>query len=337
MARPCLLSALLASFLVGCSTSHYYQPGGTAVPSSTAPPARPLSYVYPENPPIGNADTLSEILRGYQRRGMVVLVDFWSVSSRASRDRFGALIDLRAKYRENGLQCLSVSFDNPGRWKPEIAPFLRSVRCSYPCVLVRPHDRTGVVTHFSNEWNGGTPAALLFDRDGMLAAEFLGVTPTSGIHEKISQVIKGEHKPIGRPGQLMSARSNAQARMLDLLDGKTIGRSQSQWSSADDIEAVAKRIADGSESGIDWTRAKVAILPFTIVGKPAKPGTGKLLADAVARILEARHPDAVVDRERADAVLAQNKLTGLAVEYDPTVLAGKAGWTHIITGTIRLK
>lgn len=36
-------------------------------------------------------------------------------------------------------------------------------------------------------------------------------------------------------------------------------------------------------------------------------------------------------------MLARYKLTPLGVEYDPTELKSRTGWTHIITGTLRLK
>lgn len=333
---PHILLVGTAAIVGGC-TSGYREPVRYRPPATPEPSARPVSYIYPESPPIGNADVLGEMLKGYQRQGQVVLLDVWSVSSKASRDRFDSLIDLREKDRALGLQCLAVSFDNPGVWKTEIAPFLRSVRCSYPCILV-PQDEVGeVVTRFGYEWNGGTPAILLFDRDGMLAAEFLGSGPFSAIRSAVENVLAGKHKPIGKPGHLMAGKISAQVRTLGLDDGKTVGKSRSQWGALENVDVMAKMIADRSEATVNWPEAKVAVLPFTVIGGAARPNTGQTLADVIARILKTRHPAAVVDREEADAMLARYKLTPLGVEYDPTELKSRTGWTHIITGTLRLK
>ena len=137
--------------------------------------------------------------------------------------------------------------------------------------------------------------------------------------------------------QKMTILVDARARALDLNASRMVTRSSSRWTSFDEIEEMADVIVRRCEATIEWTNAKVAVLPFTLLGRPNRPEAGKLLADAVAQRLAASHPDAIVDREAADAVLARYKLTPLGVEYDPTVLTGKANWTHIVTGTLSFR
>ena len=300
-------------------------------------PSRPIGFVYPDDPPTVTADVLENLLAGYQRQARVVLVDVWSVTHDASRDRFGGLIDLHAKHRVSGLQCVAAAFDDPGQWAGEIAPFLRTLRCSYPCVVVPAATRGELVARLGYEWNGSIPAVLVFDRDGYLAAELIGDVPFVKVQKVVDDVLAGRHEPIVPPERRGRGQIAARSRTLDLTAGKMVDRSSSQWASLDDVQEMAIAIAKRCEATIDWPNAKVAVLPFTVVRGADRAKTGKALADAVARILSTRHPQAVVPRGEADAILARHKLTPLGVEYDPTVLAEKANWTHIITGTLRAK
>ncbi len=303
-------------------------------PRWPAPP-EPTTFIYPEDPPVANADGIETLLSGYRRQGYVVLLDVWATWSRASCERFPQIIDLYRQLRPEGFQCIALAFDNPGLWNVQIASFLRSMRCGYPCLIVPPSSQSDVAERLGQEWTGSVPARLIFDRDGQLAAELLTEEAIKTTAEVVRAVLAGEYKgpkPIRKPDD---SRVIARSRMLDVSADKTVAQPTSRWTSLDMIEAMARSIADQSEGTIDWSKARVAVLPFNLVGRPDNEAAGKTLADAVARILAARHPESVVDRQEADDLIARYKLTPMAVEYDPSLLAGKANWTHIITGTLQ--
>jgi hypothetical protein len=332
--------ALLAAFALlagGCtSLSYYVQPSESGHPTRPHPPLEPVRYVYPEDPPIGDLPALERLLSNYQHQGQVVLVDFWSIRNPRSRDRCGLTIDLARKFRPYGLQCVGVLFDHAGLWQTDIAPFLRSVGCSYPCVLVPSAARAEVIAELGYEWNGTLPAILLFDRDGGLAAEIVETASPGEIEQITEEVLKGQRPPV-RTARSARGGVSARARMLDLGTSKTLAASNSEWPTLGDLQQTAQAIANRCEVNIDWSNARVAVLPFTILGRVERPDAGKELADAVAKILAARHPEAMVDRAGANAALTEYEMTPLGVEYDPTTLASKTGWTHIITGTLRVR
>jgi len=305
-------------------------------PSSQGPaPPEPSTYIYPEDPPVAGAAALEELLTGYRRQGYVVLLDIWATWSEPSRRRFADVVELHRTLRSEGFQCIAVTFDNPGLWTSEIAPFLRSVRCGYPCLIVPPSAQGDVVARLGSEWNGSVPARLIFDRGGRLAAELLDDASITKTDERVRAILSGAYSVPKSPERPAGGRLIARARTVDVSKDRTLAQPTSQWSSLDDVEAMAQTIARQSEITIDWPNAKVAVLPFTLIGRADPEQAGKALADAVARILAAKHPGSVVDRREADALMARHNLSPLSVEYDPSVLAGKAGWTHIITGTLR--
>ncbi|MBN1345259.1 MAG: hypothetical protein JXQ73_21380 [Phycisphaerae bacterium] len=307
------------------------------MPPRRPSPAEAVTFIYPQEPPIADADALEDLLAGYRRQGRVVLLHFWSIENAASRDQFGAFIDLYRDNRAYGLQCVAAAFDGSGQWTTEISPFLRSVGCNYPCVIVPFSSRGDVVARMAYEWNGRIPAALVFDRDGRLVAELPAGTSVDKIRQVVADVVAGRLEASEGAARPSSKRVTAQSRALDLSVNKTIARARSEADSAGDVDRMAQSIAARCEATIDWSTAKVAILPFTLVGSGGTPEMGRQLADSVARILAARHPEAIVPRDQADAVLKRYNLTPLAVEYDPTTVTGRVGWTHIITGTLNMK
>jgi len=334
--RLLILPISLLGLIVGCAGAGYREPARRVTPAGSWAPPRPRTFVYPEDPPVANAEAIDQLLDAYRRQGRVVLVDVWSIGNPASRSRFDAMVDLHASRRPSGLQIVAAAFDNPGQWTPAIAPFLRSGRCGYPCAVVPPSAQSGVAASLGHEWRGQVPAVIVLDRDGKLAGELIGETPFAQIEALVDDVLAGRHQPIELaegPGN----RTLARARTLDLSAGKTVARADSKGASLDDVGAMAGAIAERFEATIEWSNARVAVLPFIVAGGPDPEQAGKDLADAVARVLSARHPGTIVDRAEVDAALARHKLTPLGIEYDPTVLSGKVNWTHIVTGSLGTK
>ncbi len=316
----------------------YFEPMQSSLaPGWTAPPKEDLRYIYPAEPPVADASGVEQLINGYRRQGKVVLLDAWSITHPASRERIPQLIGLHRRHRAYGLQVIGLAFDNPGLWKKEIAPYLRSLNCSYPCVVVPPSAQGELIARLAYDWDGSLPAVLVYDRDGRVAAELFRRVPFGRIEQTVELVLAGKHQPIEESGPAVAGRISARSRTLDVENGKTVGRSNTQWIRPRDVTDMAEAIARKSEPTIDWSEAKVAVLPFTILGRNSAGIDGKALADEVARILTKWHPQAVVDRAEADALLAKHGLTPLGVEYDLSVLQGKADWTHVITGTLRMK
>ncbi len=298
-------------------------------------PAEPQTFVYPEDPPVGTVASLENLLSGYRRQGKVVLLDVWATWCQPSCDRFGDVVELHRKCRSEGFQCIAVAFDNPALWRVQIASFLRSMRCGYPCVIIPPSGQNDVVSKLGSEWNGAVPARLVFDRSGGLAAELLDEASIGKTESVVRAVLGGELRAANRPKRSNERQVVARARMVDVQADRTLAQPTSQASSVTSVESMAETIVRQSEGNIDWSKARVAVLPFTLVGTSDRGETGRALADAVAKILSTRHPGAVIDRQEADALLERHHLTPMGVEYDPTVLSGKADWTHVITGTLR--
>ena len=100
-----------------------------------------------------------------ERKGYVVLVDFWATWCGPCRARFPHFVETHKKYAENGLVCMSVSMDKP-KEKREVLSFLKEHAATFPNFLLvgDARDEEQIVQQFG--YNHTIPFVALFDKTG---------------------------------------------------------------------------------------------------------------------------------------------------------------------------
>jgi thiol-disulfide isomerase/thioredoxin len=105
-----------------------------------------------------------------ERKGKVVLVDFWATWCGPCRARFPHFVETHKKFADKGLVCMSVSCDNfgpSGQAEPkEVLEFLKSKGATFPNFLLLRAQKNveGVGRRFGFE--GSLPFVALFGKDG---------------------------------------------------------------------------------------------------------------------------------------------------------------------------
>ncbi len=101
-------------------------------------------------------------------RGRVVLLNFWATWCIPCRDEMPVLVELRAQYGDRGLTVIAASADAPERG-PDVRRFVRRHLQDVPVwtgATTRDMERLGL--------GEALPATALIDRDGRIAARFIG-------------------------------------------------------------------------------------------------------------------------------------------------------------------
>ncbi len=115
-------------------------------------------------------------------RGKVVIVDFWATWCPPCKAEIPDFIKLYSKYKDNGFQMLGISLDQNGL--QAVVPFMKKYGINYPIMLGNEQ----VV----DEYGGirGIPTTFVIDKQGNIAASFMGYRPASVFENLIQKLTK---------------------------------------------------------------------------------------------------------------------------------------------------
>lgn len=99
-----------------------------------------------------------------ERRGRVVLLNFWATWCAPCRTEVPYLVRLSDKYKANGLEVVGVTIDSEDT--EQINNFIKEFKVNYPVLLTVP----GSVLSRQK----AVPMSLLIDEKGVLAKKYVG-------------------------------------------------------------------------------------------------------------------------------------------------------------------
>ena len=114
-------------------------------------------------------------------RGKVVLLDFWATWCTPCREEIPHFVEWQDKYREQGLQVIGISMDEGP--KP-VRNFYREFKMNYPVAVGTEKLATaygGVL---------GLPITFLIDRDGKIAAKFVGAVDMNSVEQQMKSLLR---------------------------------------------------------------------------------------------------------------------------------------------------
>jgi thiol-disulfide isomerase/thioredoxin len=109
-------------------------------------------------------------------RGHVVLLDFWATWCGGCKQELPWFQEFQTKYGRRKFAVIAVSMDQEG-WRV-VKPFVRSLKIGFKVVL----DDGDMAKRYSLR---ELPAAFLIDRDGRVAAKYLGLVDRDNIESNI--------------------------------------------------------------------------------------------------------------------------------------------------------
>lgn len=117
-------------------------------------------------------------------RGRVVVLNFWATWCPPCREELPILVQWQREYEGRGLSVVGVSADEGG-WKA-VRPFLTQHRVNYPVVLGNDelYQSFGGLQSLPTTW--------IIDRQGRVAATYLGAVPAATLRGKIEAMLAAE-------------------------------------------------------------------------------------------------------------------------------------------------
>jgi cytochrome c biogenesis protein CcmG/thiol:disulfide interchange protein DsbE len=113
-------------------------------------------------------------------RGKIVLLDFWATWCHGCKEEIPWFAEFESKYREQGLRVIGVSLDDDG-WKT-VKPFIETSKVPYRIVLGKETTSKA----YSIEQ---MPDTFLIDRDGRIAAKYVGLVDKDNVETNIRAVL----------------------------------------------------------------------------------------------------------------------------------------------------
>jgi peroxiredoxin len=116
-------------------------------------------------------------------RGRVVLLDFWATWCTPCRSEIPRFVDLQGRYRDQGLQVIGISMDDGP--KP-VRDFYREFKMNYPVALG--------TEKVAESYGGvlGLPINFLIDRDGRIAAKYVGEVEMPVLEREIQTLLQAK-------------------------------------------------------------------------------------------------------------------------------------------------
>jgi len=113
-------------------------------------------------------------------RGKVILLDFWATWCHGCKEEIPWFSDFQRKYTEKGFAVVGVSLDDDG-WKV-VKPFIKEANVPYRIIL--GDDATA-----KKYGIGNMPDAFLIDRQGRIAAKYVGLVDRDNVEKNIQAML----------------------------------------------------------------------------------------------------------------------------------------------------
>ena len=170
-----VLSGLLAAALASCGKPSSQTAGGTA--------ERPVSHgeVGTPAPEFNLPDLTGAQVASSSFKGKVVILDFWATWCPPCKEEIPHLVNLQAKYRDQGLAIVGLSLDAGGA--RDVKPFAEEHDVNYTMLIANGE----VAKSYGNV--AAIPTTFVIDRDGKIVQRFIGYTAPEVFEQAIKPLL----------------------------------------------------------------------------------------------------------------------------------------------------
>jgi thiol-disulfide isomerase/thioredoxin len=127
-----------------------------------------------------------------ERKGKILLLNFWATWCIPCRDEFPDLVKIANKYQSQNVEVVGISADYPDEIESKIQPFLKSQHASFKNYVKNVEDDEALISSINPEWSGVLPATFVYDAGGVLRESHFGQNDFAEFRNLIEQVRRSD-------------------------------------------------------------------------------------------------------------------------------------------------
>lgn len=123
-----------------------------------------------------------------ERKGKVVLVDFWATWCVPCRKEMPLVAKLEAKLKAKGFVVVTISSDELDN-EPAARAYLKEAGITTTGYIKAPKDDDAFIRQVDPKWGGELPALVLYDKTGKKVKIWKGETAIAEIEAAVSKLL----------------------------------------------------------------------------------------------------------------------------------------------------
>ena len=108
-------------------------------------------------------------------RGQVLVINFWATWCGPCVAEFPEFVMLDKKYRAKGVKFVGISADEIADLRTKVIPFIKEQKPEFEMVIQDTADPQEMMDAVTKDWPGTLPATFIFDKQGNLVYQRLGI------------------------------------------------------------------------------------------------------------------------------------------------------------------
>ena len=123
------------------------------------------------------------------RKGRVLLVNFWATWCEPCREELPALVEAARAFKSQDVAVVLVSLDSGHAAQAEVPKFLAKEKIPFVCWLLKAHDPQPFIDRVDRKWDGTLPHTVVYDRKGNVVATLPGRQTRESFTEALKKAL----------------------------------------------------------------------------------------------------------------------------------------------------
>lgn len=119
--------------------------------------------------PVYNFDSFEPML--HLEDDTTYIVNFWATWCKPCIEELPYFEKVNTEFKDNNVKVVLVSLDMPSMWKSRLEPFVEKKGLQSEVVILDDPKQNTWIPKVSEEWGGGIPATLIYNKDKRLFYE----------------------------------------------------------------------------------------------------------------------------------------------------------------------